>query len=83
MHRDDDASLAQDRHRVPDGGVGDLVLFGEAPLAGELQLDLAPGDPPLDVVCDLDVGVFSPIGINRTSRHMINLGCSLSFQKTD
>ena len=65
------------------GGVGDLVLFCEAALAGELQLDLALGDPSLDVVRDLDIGVFSPIGINRTSHHMINLGCSLSFQKTD
>jgi hypothetical protein len=67
---------------VPDGGVGDLVLLGETPLAGELQLDLALGDPPLDVVRDLDIGVFSPIGINRTSRHMINLGCSLSYRNT-
>ena len=83
MHRDDDASLAQDRHRVPHGGIGDLVLFGEAALAGELQLDLALGDPSLDVVRYLDIGVFSPIGINRTSRHMINLGCSLSCRKTD
>ena len=83
VHGDDDASLAQDRHRVPHGGVGDLVLFGEAALAGKLQFDLALGDPPLDIVCDLDIGVFSPIGINRTSRHMINLGCSLSFKKTD
>ena len=83
MHRDDDASLAQHRHRVPDGGVGDLVLFGEAPLAGELQLDLALGDPPLDVVRDLDIGIFSTKGINRTSGHMINLGCSLSCWKTD
>ena len=63
-------------------GVGDLVLFGEAPFAGELQLDLALGDPPLDIVRDLDIGVFSPIRINRTRRHMINLGCSLSYKKT-
>ena len=82
VHRDDDASLAQYRHGVPHGGVGDLVLVGEAPLAGEFQLDLALGDPPLDVVRDLKVGVFSPIGINRTSGHMINLGCSVSFKKT-
>ena len=83
MHGDDDASLTQDRHGVPDGGVGDLVLLGEAALAGELQLDLAVGDPPLDIARDLDIGVFSPIGINRTSRHMINLGCSLSYRNTD
>ena len=74
--------LTQDRHRVPHGGVGDLVLFGETPLAGELQLDLALGDPPLDVVRDLNIGIFSPKGINRTSGHMINLGCSLSYKKT-
>ena len=83
VHGDDDASLAQDRHRVAHGGVGDLVLFGETALAGELQLDLALGDPPLDVVRDLDVGVFSPIGINRTSGHMINLRCSLSCKNPD
>jgi len=83
VHRDDDPPLAQDRHRVPDGGVGDLVLVGETPLAGELRVDLALGDPPLDVVRHLDIGVFSPKGINRTSRHMINLECSLSCRKTD
>ena len=83
VHGDDDASLAQDRHRVAHGGVGDLVLFGEAALAGELQLDLTLGDPPLDIVRDLDIGIFSPIRINRTRRHMINLGCSLSYKKTD
>jgi len=82
VHRDDDPSLTQHRHRVPHRGVGDLVLFGETPLAGELQLDLALSDPPLDIVRDLDVGVFSPKGINRTSSHMINIGCSLSFKKT-
>ena len=78
MDRDDQPSVAQNRHRVPDGGVGDLVLLGEAALAGELQLDLALGDPALDVVRDLNIGIFSPIGINRTRGHMINLGCSLS-----
>ena len=83
VHCDDDPSLTQHRHRVPHGGVRDFVLFGETPLAGELQLDLALPDPPLDIVRDLDIGVFSPIGINRTSGHMINLGCSLSFKKTD
>ena len=50
----------------------------------EVKTGLAAlGDPPLDVVRDLDIGVFSPIGINRTSRHMINLGCSLSCRNTD
>jgi hypothetical protein len=83
VHGDDDASLAQDRHRVAHGGVGDLVLFGEAALAGELQLDLALGDPPLDIVRDLDIGIFSTKGINRTRGHMINLGCSLSCRNTD
>jgi len=82
VHRDDDPSFTQQRHRVPHGGVGDSVLLGETPLAGELQLDLALSDPPLDIVRDLDVGVFSPKGINRTSSHMINIGCSLSFKKT-
>ena len=83
VHGDDDASLAQDRHRVAHGGVGDLVLFGETALAGELQLDLTLGDPPLDIVRDLDIGIFSTKGINRTSGHMINLGCSLSCRNTD
>ena len=78
VHRDDDPPVAQHRHRVPNRGVGDLVLIGEATFARELQLDLALGDPPLDVVRDLDIGIFSPIRINRTSSHKINLGCSLS-----
>ena len=78
MHRDDDPPVPQYRHRVPHGGVGDLVLLGEAALAGELQFDLAPGDPPLNVVRDLNIGIFSPVGINRASGHMINLECSLS-----
>jgi hypothetical protein len=68
---------------VPDGGVRDPVFFGEAPLAGELPRDLAFGDPPLDVVRYLDIGVFSPKGINRTRGHKINIGCSLSYKKTD
>lgn len=83
MHRDDDASLTQHCHRVPHGGVGDLVLVGEAPLARELELDLALGDPPVDIVRDLDIGIFSPKGINRTGSHMINLECSLSYKNTD
>ena len=81
MHRNDDSSLAQQRHRVPDGGVSDLVLFGEAPLTGQLRRDLAFSDTPLDIIRDLNIGIFSPKGINRTSGHMINLGCSLSYEK--
>jgi hypothetical protein len=78
MYRDDDPSLTKYRHRVPDGGIRNPVLFGEAPLTGELHLDLALGDPPLDIVRHLNIGIFSPKGINRTSGHMINLGCSVS-----
>jgi hypothetical protein len=79
---DDDPALAQQRHCVPDGGVGDPVFLGEAPLAGEFPRDLALGDPPLHVVRDLDIGIFSPKGINRTRGHKINLGCSPSCQNT-
>ena len=49
---------------------------------GSFARDLALGDPPLDVVRYLDIGIFSPKGINRTSGHKINLGCSLSCQNT-
>ena len=56
---------------MPHGGVRHPVLFGETPLAGELGCDLALGDPPLDVVRNLDIGILSPKGINRPSRHMI------------
>ena len=83
MCGEDDPSLAEYCHRVPHGGVGHPVFFGEAPLAGELRGDLALGDPPLDIVRDLDVGILSPKGINRTSRHMITIGCSLSYENTD
>jgi hypothetical protein len=83
MHRDDDPSLTQHRHRVPHGGVRDPVLFGKAPLTWELHRDLALSDPPLDIVRDLTIGIFSPKGIDRTSGHMINLGCSVSCKKTD
>jgi hypothetical protein len=82
MRRDDDPALAQYCHRVPDRGVGDPVFVGEAPLAGELGCDLALGDPSLDIVSDLDIGILSPKGINRTSRHTITIGCSLSCEKT-
>jgi hypothetical protein len=78
MRGDDDPALAQYCHRVPHGGVRDPVLVGETPLAGELGCDLALGDPPLDIVCDLDIGILSPKGINRTSGHVITIGCSLS-----
>src|SRR5690348_17180883 len=78
VHGEAEASLAQARQRVAQGGVGDLVLVGETALAGEVQLDLTLGDPPLDIVRDLDIGIFSTKGINRTSGHMINLGWSLS-----
>ena len=79
---DDDSALAQQRHCVPDGGVRDSVFLGEAPLAGEFPRDLALGDPPLDVVRYLNVGIFSSKGINRTRGHKINIGCSLSCQNT-
>jgi hypothetical protein len=81
MHRDDDPSLTKYRHRVPDSGVRDPVLFGEASLTRELHRDLALSDPPLDIVRNLNIGIFSPKGINRTSGHMINLGCSMSYEK--
>jgi len=68
---------------MPHGGVCHPVLFGEGPLAGELSGDLARGDPPLNIVRDLDIGIVSPKGINRTSRHMITIGCSLSCENTD
>ena len=79
MDGDDDSSLAQQRHGVPHSGVRDPVFLGEAPLAGEFARDLALGDPPLYVVRYLDIGVFSPKGINRTRGHKINLECSLSY----
>ena len=82
MDGDDDSALAQQRHRVPHGGVRDSVFFGEAPLAGKFPRDLALGDPPLDVLRYLDIGIFSPKGINRTRGHKINIGCSLSCKKT-
>jgi hypothetical protein len=82
VNGDDDSSLAQQCHCVPHGGVCDPVFLGEAPLAGEFPRDLALGDPPLDVVRYLDIGIFGPKGINRTRGHKINLGCSLSCQNT-
>ena len=83
MDGDDDSSLAQQRHCVPDSGVGDSVFVGEAPLAGKFPRDLALGDPPLHVVRYLDIGILSPKGINRTRGHKINLGCSPSCQNTN
>ena len=78
----DDPALAQNRHRVPDSGVRDPVFVGEAPLTREFRCDLAFGNPPLDIVGDLDIGVLSPKLINRTSRHTITIGCSLSCKNT-
>ena len=66
---------------MPHGGVRDPVLFGEAPLAGQLRCDLTLGDSPLDIVRNLNIGIFSTKRINRTSGHMINIGCSLSYEK--
>jgi hypothetical protein len=65
---------------MPHGVVRHPVFFGETPLTGELGCDpdLARGDPPLAIVRDLYIGMLSPKGINRPSRHMINIGCSLS-----
>ena len=82
MRGDYDPALAQHRHCVPDGGVRDPVFVGEAPLTGELGCDLAFGDPPLDIVRDLDIGILSPKGINRTSRHTITIGRSVSCKNT-
>jgi hypothetical protein len=73
-----DPPLTQHRHRMPDGGVRHPVLVGKTPLAGKLRGDLALADPPLNVVRNLDIGVLSPKRINRPSRHMITIGCSLS-----
>jgi hypothetical protein len=78
VNRDDDSTLAQDRHSVPHGGVGDSVLFGEASFAGKLGRDLALGDPTLDVVRNLNIGIFRTKGINRTSSHAVTIRCSLS-----
>jgi hypothetical protein len=79
---DDDSSLAQHRHRVPHGRVRDPVFLGEAPLTGKFPRDLALGNPPLDIVRDLNIGIFGPEGINRTRGHKINLECSVSCQKS-
>ena len=83
MNRDDDSAVAQQCHRVPHGGVGDPVLFGKAPLTGELRRDLALCDPSLDVVRDLNIGIFRPKGINRTMSHITTIGCSLSCDNVD
>lgn len=83
MHGDDDSTLSQQRHCVPHRGVCDSVFLGEAPLAGEFARDLALGDPPVDVVRHLDIGIFGPKGINRTCGHKINIECLLSCKNTD
>jgi hypothetical protein len=83
MRCDDDPALAQYCHRVADGCVGDPVFVGETPLAGELGCDLALGDPSLDIVRDLDIGILRAKGINRAGRHTITIGCSLSCKNTD
>jgi hypothetical protein len=72
MDRDDNPAVAQYRHGVPNGGVGDSVFLGKAPLAGKLRRDLALFDPPLDVVRHLHIGIFRPKGIDRTSAHVGN-----------
>lgn len=82
MRGDNDPTLSQHRHRVPDGGVRDTVFVGEAPLTRELRCNLALGNPPLDIVRNLDIGIFSPKRIDRTSRHTITIECSLSCKKT-
>jgi hypothetical protein len=78
VNRDDNLAVAQYRHGVPHGGVGDSVLLGETALAGKLRRDLALFDPPLNVVRNLYIGIFRPKGIDRTSAHTGTLGCSLS-----
>jgi hypothetical protein len=78
MNRDDDPAFAQYRHGMPHGGVRDTVLVGKASLAGKLRRDLALRDPTLDVVRNLQIGIFRPKGINRTNTHTGTLGCSLS-----
>ena len=83
VNGDDAPAFAQYRHGMPHRGVGDAVLFCEAPLAWELRRDLTLCDPPLNIVRYLDIGIFRPKGINRTSRHMITIRCSLSCQNTD
>lgn len=75
---DNDPPVTQYRHGVPDSAVGNSVLFGEAPLAAKLHRDLAIGDPPLDVVRNLDIRIFGPKRINGTSCHTINIDRSLS-----
>ena len=79
VNGDDQPSLAQDLHGVPDGRVGDAVLFGEAALAREFRGDLSLSDPTRNVVRHLDIRILSPIGINWTRRHMLTIECSLSW----
>ena len=53
---DDEAALAQHLHGVPDGLVGNAVLFRQGALRRQLVADLADFDPGRDVIGDLDVG---------------------------
>jgi hypothetical protein len=72
MDCDDNLAVAQYRHGVPHGGVGNSVLLGKAPLAGKLRRNLALCDPPLNIVRNLHIGIFRPKGIDRTSAHVGN-----------
>ena len=58
MDADDQVAVAEDRHGVPDGDVGDAELFGQGAFAGQLDRVLAGGDAGGDGVGDLLVGVL-------------------------
>lgn len=79
VNGDDQSSLAEDLHGVPDGRVGDAVLLGEAAFAREFRGDLSLRDATCDVVGYLDIRILRPIRINRTRWHRITIECSLSW----
>lgn len=79
VNGDDQASLAQDLHGVPDCRVGDAVLLGKTTFAREFRGDLALRDATCDVVSYLDIRILRPIRINRTRWHRITIECSLSW----
>ena len=73
----DQPSLAQHLHRVPNRLVCDAVLLSKRALSRQLVLDLADLDPRRDVIRDLHVGKVRAKRVN--DRHVINVGAPLAI----
>jgi hypothetical protein len=69
----DETSLAEDLKRLAHRDVGHLVFLGQVSFGRKPAREFFDGDPPGDVVGELDVGKFASHRVDRRHRHALRL----------